>query len=211
MILNGYTEINYLCIILIVYYIVVILFLIYNIITLPLVIPIIILSLSFLFTFYSIFHSYTYILLYLLLLSGVYTVYLLRCNIGIIPAKLNIYVIINNIIKNPLIVVILFIMLFISFVIRYLGLKDLSFSISCEYFLFYYLIIFCLWLPTKVFVDLILIFILKIDVKFNTEDFTMDKLSIILICCILSLTFKSIVSLLIYNRATNTNYFFLHI
>jgi hypothetical protein len=207
-ILNGYTEINYLCIIFIVYSIVVILFLIYNIKTLPLVIPIILLSLSFLFTFYSIFHCYTFNLLHLLLLSGVYTVYLLRCNIGIIPAKLNIYEIIHNIIKNPLIIVILFIMYFTFFVIRYLVLKDLSFSISCEYFLFYYLIIFCLWLPTKVFVDLILIFILKVDIKFNTEDFTMDKLTIILISCILSLTFKSIVSLFIYIGARKTNYFF---
>lgn len=56
--------------------------------------------------------------------------------------------------------------------------------------------------------DLILIFIFKVDIKFNTEDFTMDKLTIILISCILSLTFKSIVSLFIYNGATKTNYFF---
>jgi hypothetical protein len=56
--------------------------------------------------------------------------------------------------------------------------------------------------------DLILIFILKMDIKFNTKDFTIDRLNIILICCILSLTFKSLVSLLIYNGATNTNYFF---
>jgi ABC-type Fe3+-siderophore transport system permease subunit len=99
-------------------------------------------------------------------------------------------------------------MYFTSFVIRSLVLKDLSFSISCEYFLFYYLIIFCLLLPTKVFVDLILIFILKVDIKFYTEYFTMDKLTIILISCILSLTFKSIVSLFIYIGATKTNYFF---
>ena len=208
-ILKGYSEINYLCIILIVYSIVVLLFLIYNILTLPFVIAIFFLSLSFVLTsIYIVFHNYDYILLYLLLLSGVYTVYLLRCNIGITSAKLNIYGIIHSIMKNPFIIIILFLMLFISFVIRYLVLKDLTFSISYEYFLFYYLILFCLWLPTKVFMDLILTFILKRDFKFNTEDITMDKLTTMLICCIVSLTFKSIVALLIYNGAINTNNIF---
>lgn len=90
------------------------------------------------------------LVMYIVLLpSGLYTLFLLRCNINIYNSKIDIGKLMLLIYNNPWLIALFIVFFSLSFLFRYIFLGNLAFSVSLGYICLFYLIVFFMWLPCK--------------------------------------------------------------
>nr|YP_009681533.1 hypothetical protein [Pseudocercospora fijiensis]QDO71954.1 hypothetical protein [Pseudocercospora fijiensis] len=171
-------------------------------------IPLLLLQLSLIYTMYNYFCYITnisdipidsLILIIVLLFTGFYNTYLLRSNIDIKPLnKSNFFESIINIITNPKITCIFFIIVIISLIIRNTVFTFINLSQSFDFFLIY-LIIFSLWVPTTYISNKLVYYIFGVDTLENKVYFTLDNLNHLFITCLIRFSFKSLLLFVLHN------------
>ena len=165
-------------------------------------------------TIFNLISVFNHILIFIGLIIGSYTLYLLRSNTNTFYKKESIQGIISkilNILINPDMLALLIIMFFIALSIRFVIFGNFNFSISYDYFSLFYLINFCLWLPIRIIFSIIMMFYTScfiIDFESIKSDFTFNKLGIILIFTFISFSLKCTISLLISCKFIDFKYLF---
>lgn len=114
-----------------------------------------------------------------LFFSSIFTLMLLRSNLGIYHEKnkflehlKEVWKLLKLILIDPFFIILLLLIIFLCFCLRYTIFLYIPFSVSLAYFCFFFVIIFSLWLPC-LFISQVLIKYYKKD-KFFYTDFTQE-------------------------------------
>ena len=95
-----------------------------------------------------------HVFIHICLIIGWYTVYILRCNLTIQKVNSTFIGIISTIINNPNVIPLLLIIFVFAYAIRYYCL--INFSNIYEYITLFYCIILCIWMPSKLIFNIII-------------------------------------------------------